>query len=59
MVLPGGAFHDYVLPADDIPSLLDSWGAGPLGTFNGETLTVEWLDQPGSKRIRTEMGVPH
>jgi hypothetical protein len=58
MLLPNGEFHDYVLPAYDVPSLVDSWSKGVLGTFNDCTMTVEWLDDARSAETRATIGIP-
>ncbi|GAA1949790.1 hypothetical protein GCM10009798_06270 [Nocardioides panacihumi] len=55
--LEGAWFNDYVLPSSDLPSLIEDWAAGRLGTFNHVALTVEWRDESGSAEIRAKFGI--
>jgi hypothetical protein len=57
VLLPDGQFHYYVLLEQDVPSLVDDWGRGRLGTFNDVELVVDWLDEAGSARVREELGL--
>jgi hypothetical protein len=55
MLMPGGAFDDYVLPGDHVASITQIWAEGRLGTFNGHELTVDWLDADESLRVKEEI----
>jgi hypothetical protein len=58
VLLPDGQVHDFLLPADDVATLTADWAVGRLGTFNGVQLSVDWLDELESRRVRDEIGVP-
>jgi hypothetical protein len=58
ILFPTGEVRDYVLPAQDIASLVADWERGFLGVLNDQALTVEWLDDEGSVRVRSQLGIP-
>jgi len=41
-----------------VATLTADWAEGRLGTFNGVQLSVDWLDELESRRVRDEIGVP-
>ena len=54
MHAPGGGFSDYLIRREDVDSMAAAWAKGRLGTFNGDELTIEWLDRKESMRVKHE-----